>query len=121
MADCGEAAVAGAAVALVADSAALPLVPLEADNLLAGSCICFPVGNINRRSPSHDGITFSVEAGGLVLVGMTVGGVSFSVGTYPLLPWCTSFPVGNMKRRSCQDEEDMVVPVNLSRTYLMMR
>lgn len=81
MADCGEAAVAGAAVALVVDSAALPLVPLEADILRAGSCTCFPEGNMNRRSPSHEGIIFSVEAGGLVLVGMMVGGVSFSAGT----------------------------------------
>lgn len=41
---------------------------------------------MNRRSPSHVGMILVVDAGGLplavvVLVGMTVGGVSFGTGT----------------------------------------
>jgi hypothetical protein len=86
MADCGEAFVGGGEDALAVDSTALPLVPLEPDSLRLGSCTCLPEGNMNRRSPSHDGMILVVEAGGLplavvVLVGMTVGGVSFSTGT----------------------------------------
>lgn len=86
MADCDDTVVAGGEAALAVDSTALPLVPLEPDSLRPGSCTCLPEGNMKRRSPSHDGMTLAVEAGGLplavvVLVGMTVGGVSFSAGT----------------------------------------
>jgi len=118
---CGEELAAGGGAAFAVESTALPLVPLEPDSLRPGSCTCFPDGNINRRSPSQEGRIFA--AGGLpltavVVAGIVVGGVSFSAGVNPVLPSWTCLPDGNMNRRSCQDEEDMVVVVEMVRVEI---
>lgn len=122
MAACGEALAAAGGAAFAVGSTDLPLVPLEPDSLRPGSWICFPEGNMNRRSPSHEGRILAAGSPPLavvMLVGMRVGGVSLSAGVKPVLPSCTCLPDGNMNRRSCQDEEeDMMVFLDMVRVEL---